>query len=903
MKVVALSAYLAVCIMICEAQKPPLNYDAIIHWPQINSEGISNDGNYLLYGVGENRRPEIGEKLVIQTVDNSLKVEIQNVTDAVFTEDSRRVIFVNTSDSLGILDLSTNHKDFIPNILSFKLPSQGGGRWLACALGTKEVLLLDLVSMKKTLYPNAEDYLFDERGNVLLIERKSIADSGKTEFLQRVDLADGNALDIWHGLSAKGFAFDRAGGRLAFVGASQGDPTKKVEIWYYAGGMVSARLVVNSRSPGMDSNLLVQSQGLQFSADDQKLFFEVRQGGRPKIDPDSASVDIWNYQDEFIQSEQLRNARYLSDRSFKAVVNLHTQTVIRLENENDGSYGQPRINHGNNDDFLVTESKVNYLEDYRLIRERPDIFLISTKDGSRRRIKEHAMSESGVKFSPAGKYVYWYDNELRAYITYDIQSGKTRNISALVDVPIFDASTEVAGYPHPYGQPVWLQGDKAIVIYDRYDLWRLDPAGGRPPVNLTGGYGRKNKIVLRIATMGTNHLDESPLTEGSTVFLSGFSEQSKYNGFFSLKLGGEAEPMQLIMAPAFFYYPVYSLQAFLPYYIFKAKNADAYLLKRGTASEYPNLCFTRDFVQFKQVSDLAPEKAFSWLTSELVRWTTFDGRPGEGILYKPEDFDPGKQYPIIFYFYESLSDGLNLFMDANLSSGAMNIPWYVSHGYLVFCPDIHYTIGKAGESAYNYVVSAAEMMARKPWVNGQRMGIQGHSFGAFEVDYLVTRTRIFAAAASAAGTSDWVSLSGSLDFGDRDIHDYIEQGQGRLGKTLWQAPQIYIDNSPVFHADRINTPILMMNNKLDGAVPWSQGIEFFLALRRLGKKVWMLQYDNGGHVISEDKDCLDYSIRLNQFFDHYLMGAPLPRWMSSGIPARLKGVEFGLGLSQAGSVN
>ncbi len=235
--------------------------------------------------------------------------------------------------------------------------------------------------------------------------------------------------------------------------------------------------------------------------------------------------------------------------------------------------------------------------------------------------------------------------------------------------------------------------------------------------------------------------------------------------------------------------------------------------------------------------------------------------------------------------------GLNKFIEPTLSVGPLNISCFVSQGYLVFCPDVYYTIGDVTGSVYNYVVSAAESMRQKPWVDGTRMGIQGHSFGGYEVNSLVTRTNIFAAAVSAAGMSDYVSLSGTIRLNGDDSHDYTIFSQSRLGASLWQDQSAYIRNSPVFAADKVTTPFLMMHSKNDNNVPWPQSVEYFTALRYLNKKVWMLQYNNGHHILYKEEDKLDYSIRLLQFFDHYLKGEPPPKWMTQGRPASLEQID------------
>jgi dipeptidyl aminopeptidase/acylaminoacyl peptidase len=272
------------------------------------------------------------------------------------------------------------------------------------------------------------------------------------------------------------------------------------------------------------------------------------------------------------------------------------------------------------------------------------------------------------------------------------------------------------------------------------------------------------------------------------------------------------------------------------------------------------------------------------------------------VLFKPENFDSTKQYPIIIYYYELKSDGLNAYLKPEPLSGGcnINIPSYVSRGYVVLTPDIHYTIGEPGESALNAVVSAADYLATLPWVDGRRMGIEGCSMGGFETNYIVTHTSRFAAAVSASGLSDLISGFGSLADDGSSWEGAFELGQPRLGASLWESPERYIKNSPIFGADKLTTPLLMMHTKQDASpAAFLHAVEFFTGLRRLGKKVWMLQYDDGNHAVW-GRSADDFSIRMVQFFDHYLRGAPPPAWMTRGVPAKLKGVDTGLELDTSG---
>jgi dipeptidyl aminopeptidase/acylaminoacyl peptidase len=884
---------------ICFAQKPALDYSTLTSFPVIVSSGISNNGKYVLYVVNHGS----ASSLFVCSGDNTFKKEFRGPAgvflNAVFSEDNSRAVFMLPGDSLCILELLTKKELYIPQCQSFKMPKDGNGEWLAYQLVRKDLILYNFSSGKRAQYPGVDEYLFADSGKLLLFKNRSGIDSNAISDLHWVNLTNGKAVSIWQGRNAGGFVFDKMENQLAFIAETNKHGQAENEIWCYQAGMDSARLCVNRETAGFEDGFSVENAELRFSGDGQRLFF--RESKTLNITKQqSAGVDIWSYKDQFLQSEQLANLR--GSRSFIAVVSLNDNKVTRLEQEYDKSLFNVKLNKGGNDDYLLMETNVNSMEGYRLPDERPDIYMVNTRNGFRKCIRHKALNAE-FWFSPGGRYVYWYDVEKKAYFTYNIQSGVTNNISERLGTSVHNELWDHPSPSPPYGPAVWLQNDEAILIYDRYDIWQLHPEGKKTSVNITNGFGRRNRIVLRYTYLdGKSYIEEGPVEKGKTVILCAFDEKNKNNGFFRKKLDEPGDPVQLIMSPEVFYFSAQFSFVSFPRFLQKAKQASIYLLKRMNATEYPNLQITKDFREFKAISALSPQKKYNWLTSELIHWTTFDGRPGTGILYKPENFDPRKKYPLIFSIYERLSDGLNKFIEPELSIGPLNISFFVSQGYLVFCPDIYYTVGEPGESAYNYVVSAAEMLSQREWVNKEKIGIHGHSFGGYEVNYLVTRTKLFAAAASAAGPSDFVSDCGTLKLDMLDGHSFSEQAQPRLGANLWENQAAYIKNSPVFGADKVTSPLLIMHNKQDYAVSWSQGVEFFTGLRRLGKRVWMLQYDNGGHVLYDDKDKLDYSMRLHQFFDHYLREIFAPKWMTVGIPAFRKEVDTGFELDASSDI-
>ena len=328
----------------------------------------------------------------------------------------------------------------------------------------------------------------------------------------------------------------------------------------------------------------------------------------------------------------------------------------------------------------------------------------------------------------------------------------------------------------------------------------------------------------------------------------------------------------------------------------------AFVYTRGCFEDGSNAFVTYDnFKTQKQITDINPQQRdYNWGTVELVNWQTADDIFCEGLLFKPEDFDANKKYPVILYFYEKNSETLYNPRNPAPSRSTVNIPYFVSNGYVVFVPDIYYEEGHPGQSAMRSIMPGVEMLEKTyPWVDGKNMAIQGQSWGGYQVAYMITQTDKFKAAGSGAPVSNMTSAYGGIRWGSgitRQVQ--YEQGQSRIGKDLWSAYDLYYENSPLFFVPNVKTPVLIMHNDKDGAVPWYQGIEFFTALRRCGKIAWLLQYNNEEHNLTERRNAKDLSVRLAQFFDHYLKGAPMPKWMKDGRPATEKGFDLGYEITE-----
>jgi dipeptidyl aminopeptidase/acylaminoacyl peptidase len=425
---------------------------------------------------------------------------------------------------------------------------------------------------------------------------------------------------------------------------------------------------------------------------------------------------------------------------------------------------------------------------------------------------------------------------------------------------------------------------------------------------MTNGLGRKDSIVFSISDIragsSLNFDPHKSIQFNEDLLLSAFDLKNKNNGFWKVRNGiTSLNPVRLCMDSFYYNSRVEGdrPESFTP---IKARHAEKYLIERQSAREFPNLYITSDFKVYDAVSDIHPERAWNWLTSELVTWRMPDGDLSQGILYKPEDFDPHKRYPVIFHYYVRQSNELNGYKRPDWSLAGIDIPYFVSNGYLVFMPDIYYKLGRNGESVVNSVVSAARYLSRFPFIDSTKMGIQGHSFAGWETDYLVTHSHIFAAACAAAGVSDQISNFNELANGSLFPASYLEiANPGHPygpGVTPFTEPELYEENSPVLGVGNASTPLLLIAGDHDGSTPLGQDLEMYLAMRRAGKKVWLLEYKKGGHTLLGN-DGKDFTIRMKQFFDYYLKGNPPPVWMTRGVPASLKGIDTGFEIDTSGA--
>jgi dipeptidyl aminopeptidase/acylaminoacyl peptidase len=752
--------------------------------------------------------------------------------------------------------------------------------------GGTELIVKNMSGDSARRFKDVNEYLFDKKGKQLLIEfAKNSKDSNSKASVILWNLSSNKIDTVMKGFNdLKSYAFDEDGNQLAFL-AERDSSTKVLQkfykLWYYKPGKDSAVLLADKNTIGMHLGNTVSDNGfVRFSKNGAKLFFGVSPIPPVKdtslVDFELARVDVWHYNDDYLQPQQLKRLPQELRKSFTAVINPAVGQVVQLGD--DDIENVSLIDEGNTGWVLGQSNKGNRVASQWEGRTKNSAYIINGETGTR---KEIAKGEyDSFSASPNGKYVYWYSPSQRNYFAYNVADGTTKNITQKIKEPLYDIENDVPDFPSPQGAISWTANDRYFLVKDVYDIWQVDPDDIERPKNITNGFGKKNKTAFNYVRLDP---EKRFLNADETILLVSQNKANKYGGFYTKKINVVADPALVTIGPYVYVGPS------------KARDAEMYIVQRANSQE-SELYTASDLKNLTKITDIAAQqKPYNWFTAELVHWKMFDGKMSEGILYKPENFNPKKKYPIIFYFYERDADNLYNYKAPAPSASTVNVPYFVSNDYLIFDPNIYYKTGEPGPSAYNSVVSAAKYLGKMPWVDSTRMAIQGQSWGGYQVAYLVTRTNIFRAAEAGAPVANMTSAYGGIRWGTGLNRQFqYEKTQSRIGATLWERPDLYIKNSPLFAADKIKTPLLIMHNDADGSVPWYQGIELFTAMRRLGKKVWLLEYNGEDHNLVERKNRKDLSVRLSQFFDYYLKDARPANWIKYGVPATQKGIDWGL---------
>lgn len=909
------------------AQKKILDHSDFDIWNAIQKPVLSANGDFVMYAL------EQGEKesqIKIKDRKGNSIFRYERSRDGQFTYNGKWSIFkIEASpdsilemkrrklkkkdfpkDTLGIFNLSEQVLQKIAHIQSYKIPKKWSG-YIAYTYdlprnqshkkekrgvdtlktkpkkGRKEpstkngypLVIRNLATAQEDTIPFVTHYTFAKRAQVLAYSTTGLNTKVKAG-VYVTDLKTRRTtcvFDSHHKATYFKLSLSDSGNNLGFIVDTDTMRAHRRPKELHTWNSSANRSVVVVNEQNAPAGYRVSSDGeVSFSEDETKLYFGLT---LPEIVQDTTllkeeivNVEVWTYDEPrlyTVQEKQVENDR---KKSFQTVYHLKDKKLVQIATR---EFPEARLPDRGNGDYALISTR----EPYQLRSQwtgqfsTNDLAVLNLNNG--RITMAIKANPSTARLSPMGTYAYGYHQIDSTWYTYHLSTGTYTELTK--GKKFYNELNDTPDHPRSYGLAGWTKNDKTLLIYDRYDLWEFAP-DGTAIKRLTKG--RETTTNYRAVQLDP---DKRFVDLSEKILMRTFNEDSKNSGYFEYHYK-KNKGTQLIDGPYHYSIPK------------KARMTDQLLFTRESFQEFPNLRVSNLSFDFQQViSDANPQQVeYNWGTSELVHWTSLDGIALTGILIKPENFDPNKKYPMIVNFYEKSSSRLHRHRAPNPGRSSINYSFYTSRGYLIFNPDVHYRIGYPGESAFNCVISGVTSLVEKGFIDKERIGVQGHSWGGYQIAYLVTKTTLFKAAESGAPVVNMVSAFGGIrwDTGLSRQFQY-EHTQSRIGGTPWEYPQRYFENSPIYNIDKIHTPLLIMHNDADGHVPWYQGIEFFVSLRRLGKPSWLLNYNGARHWPLKMRNRKDFNIRMQQFFDHYLQGAPKPIWMVRGVPAIEKGINQG----------
>jgi len=904
--------------------KKPITHDVYDAWKSIRGTQVSGGAVWLAYAL----TPQDGDgELVVRNLQTGAEHRHPRGQDPVITPDGRFVLFTiaplkadvdqakkdkkkpedQPKNGLGVMTLASGEVATVDRVKSFKVPEESS-RAVAylkeaekpAAKGEKteeektapaekpagetkkekkhepgtDLVVRELASGTETTIPEVTDYVWNTDGSRLAYAISSKAPENDGVFARAVD---GATLTLLKGKGYyKGLSFDETGVQLAFVSnrdTFDRDPAPYT-LYHWRAADQSAAALVTASTNGLPAGWGVSENGrLTFAEDGGELFLGTAPLPAPEPGDDVPSpinVDIWNWKDPLLQPMQKARADDETKRSYRAVVHLADRRFTQLAGED-----MPEVEVSKDGARALGSSDVPYQPLISWDGSYNDVFIVNVRDGSRTQILERATFDASL--SPGGNYAIYFSDADNDWSVYRLSDGRRFNLTEKLDVRFEREDWDTPNQPRPYGVAGWTPGDADVLIYDRFDIWAVKPDGTDARM-ITGGMGRAERLEFRYQRLDP---EETFIPVTRPLLLDATNDVTKASGFYRVGFRSTAKPQKVVMLDRAFGNPI------------KAKDADVMVFTLSRFEEFPDLWVSDGgFADMQKVSDANPQQAdYLWGTSELIDYINADGTPLRAILTKPENFDPSKRYPLLVYIYEQLTRGLHRYT-APSPGTSINVSRYVSNGYVILQPDIVYMEGYPGEAAEKCVIPAVLTVLSMGFVDPARVGIQGHSWGGFQITHLVTRTNVFRAVEAGAPVANMVSAYGGIRWGSGMSRAFqYEKTQSRIGAPPWDKTLEFVENSPIFWVEKVQTPYLTIHNDDDDAVPWYQGIEFFNALRRLGKEAYLFVYNGEKHGLRQRENQKHWTVHMAEFFDHHLKGEPMPEWMEKGVPYLQRGTR------------
>jgi dienelactone hydrolase len=860
---------------------PSVKPEDYAKWQTLGAFSISDDGSWVSWNVS---LVDGDDTLYIKNAASSKLYKFALSAGMVFSTDSKWAAFrvgysekqiekmteqkKTVKNKAKLLDLATGKERLFENISEFRLTKDARhlimAGYAAESSKNKDLFILNLATGIVKNIGNVSEYSVNKPGNRLAYIISAENKKGNGVELMNLDNYDISFIDN-DTCTYRSLTWEREGNALVFLKAVTDTGNVEQNHKIFTVRNIYTKPEIKSYNPAEDKIFpekmrISENYSPSISEDQKTLFFGVykwtikpRKEKKPSDPVKLPGVDIWHWQDDPVQPRQKNT--FDTDKKFTYIFawTPDLNKIVQITDE-DIRQASPT---GNGHYALATNDKA-YKPAFR--DQLYDHYAINTATGEKKMFLKGFTNIYGS--SPAGKYALYFKD--KCWWVYDIQ--KDSHINLTKDIPSVFWNTRddtPKDIKPPFGFAGWFKDDKALIVYDEYDVWKIN-MDGLKAIRLTNG--KENNIIFRLSRMSYEYPYLEP---DKDLYFSASGDLDKKTGYYRLTLKNKFEKL------------IYEDKSI---FLRKAEKSDYFVYSSGTYSNSPNVYRTSNsFADALKISDTNPQQSkYAWGKSELVSYRNKDGKALLGSLFYPANYEPGKKYPMVVYIYELLSNDVNRYVTPSPRS-PYNTTNFTSQGYFVFHPDIVYKTNQPGLSAVECVVPAVEAVIKTGMIDEKKIGIMGHSWGAYQTSFIITQTHLFAAAVAGAPLIDMISMYNEIYWNSGSPNQNIfETSQGRLREPWWVIMEDYMKNSPMFQAQNITTPLLVAFGNNDGAVDWHQGIEMFATMRRMEKPYIMLVYDTENHSLAKKENQIDYTKKVNEFFSHYLKGDTAALWITSG---------------------
>jgi dipeptidyl aminopeptidase/acylaminoacyl peptidase len=662
--------------------------------------------------------------------------------------------------------------------------------------------------------------------------------------VRAIDTATGQSQKVFPDKrQVRGFKWSPDASRLALL-VLKGEKFEPV-IWERAAGKLT-----NVKLP--EGKHVAETASLDWSRDGAQLFIAARADGWIKIAKEKfdsqtrGPVVVQSSKEPFLSWDDLRRLAQLRSvvaydmKTGQARELIPEKRLSSYDISEDGSfirYGEDITKKTDYDVIFGGESQIQILpiggQPRTVIKSTKGLSIIWSRDSRR-----YAYGKDGNIFFGS------IDDKEPRQLTGKKEEAEKDKATETADKPKEDAAKEEAKKKERFSAVRLSPAGDRLVASNKEGLWLIDTTSGAREIFLK--IDEEDKQAPRYQVVEWDR-------DGKNIYLS-YASRAKWERGMT-RYNVESKQMQDLIKDSRLYSGV------------RLSRDGSTFIYSSAEGNRPADIYAADaeFKSVRRITDANPNLNSRRLAkTELIPYLDADGNKTFGVLYYPADYEPGKKYPTVFIIYEQFFD--------DTFNGTINV--LTSNGYAVMQPSVTFETGYPGEAWVKGVTSAANKLVEMGVADPERLGVQGTSYGGYATNLLITQTSRFKAAINISGKVNMISFyTDSPRLGVRNIHA-PEKSQDRIGATLWQQPQKYIQHSAIMFADRIKTPLLLITGEQDHNVPARQAMEMYYALRRLGKEVEWVNYLNGGHGMPTTtvEEVKDYHNRIIKWYDSHLKG-------------------------------